>query len=143
MVKIKLKDHEEQYLQDFVKKGQKNARELIRARILLLANKNKKNLEIAEILSIGRNTVGRTKKKYLKEGLQRALQDKPRTGQPLKYTEKHVAEIIAQACTTPPAGRKKWTIVLLNEELKKKEGFETINKESIRLVLKKAKLSLG
>jgi len=60
MVKIKLKDHEEQYLQDFVKKGQKNARELIRARILLLANKNKKNLEIAEILSIGRNTVGRT-----------------------------------------------------------------------------------
>ena len=143
MVKIKLKDHEEQYLQDFVKKGQKNARELIRARILLLANKNKKNLEIAEILSIGRNTVGRTKKKYLKEGLQRALQDKPRTGQPLKYTEKHVAEIIAQACTTPPAGSKKWTIVLLTEELKKKEGFETINKESIRLVLKKAKLSLG
>ena len=47
------------------------------------------------------------------------------------------------ACTTPPAGRKKWTLVLLTEELKKKEGFETINKESIRLVLKKAKLSLG
>ncbi|AKB49100.1 Transposase [Methanosarcina sp. Kolksee] len=138
MVKIKLKDHEEQYLQDFVKKGQKNARELIRARILLLANKNKKNIEIAEILNVGRNTVGRTKKKYLKEGLQRAIQDKPRTGQPLKYTEKHVAEIIAQACTTPPAGRKKWTLALLTEELQKKEGFETINKESIRLVLKKA-----
>ena len=86
MVKIKLKDNEEQYLQDFVKKGQKNARELIRARILLLANKNKKNLEIAEILNVGRNTVGRTKKRYLKEGLQRALQDKPRTGQPIKRT---------------------------------------------------------
>lgn len=67
----------------------------------------------------------------------------PRTGQPIKYTEKHIAEIIAQACTTLPDGRKKWTIALLTEELKKKEGFETINKESIRLVLKKAKLSLG
>ena len=33
MVKIKLKDNEEQYLQDFVKKGQKNARELIRATV--------------------------------------------------------------------------------------------------------------
>lgn len=43
MVQIKLKDNEEQYLQDFVKKGQKNARELIRARILLLANKNKES----------------------------------------------------------------------------------------------------
>ncbi|AKB43852.1 Transposase [Methanosarcina vacuolata Z-761] len=143
MVKIKLKDNEEQYLQDFVKKGQKNARELIRARILLLANKNKKNLEIAEILNVGRNTVGRTKKRYLEEGLQRALQDNPRTGQPIKYTEKHIAEIIAQACTTPPDGRNKWTLALLTEELQKKEGFETINKESIRLVLKKAKLSPG
>jgi transposase len=143
MVKIKLEDSEEQYLQGFVKKGQKNARELTRARILLLANKNKKNIDIAEILNVGRNTVGRTKKRYLKEGLPSALEDKPRTGQPIKYTEKHIAEIIAQACTTPPDGRKKWTIALLTEELKKKEGFETINKESIRLVLKKARLSLG
>lgn len=143
MVLIKLKDDEEQYLQDFVKKGQKNARKLTRARILLLANKNKKNVEIVEILNVGRNTVGRTKKRYLEEGLQSAIEDKPRTGQPIKYTEKHTAEIIAQACTKPPEGRKNWTLVLLTEELKKKEGFETINKESIRLILKKAKLNLG
>jgi transposase len=94
-------------------------------------------------LNVGRNTVGRIKKRYLDEGLQSALEDKTRTGQPIKYTEKHAAEIIAQACTTPPAGRKKWTLVLLTEELKIKEGFETINKESVRLILKKAKLNLG
>ena len=143
MAKIKLEEDEVQYLIDFVKKGQKNARELTRARILLLANKNKKNTEIVEILNVGRNTVGRIKKRYLDEGLQSALEDKTRTVQPIKYTEKHAAEIIAQACTTPPAGRKKWTLVLLTEELKIKEGFETINKESIRLILKKAKLNLG
>ena len=38
---------------------------------------------------------------------------------------------------------KKVVAVLLTEEMKKKEGFETINKESIRLILKKAKLNLG
>src|SRR5674536_366532 len=97
MAKIKLEEDEVQYLIDFVKKGQKSARELTRARILLLANKNKKNTEIVEILNVGRNT----------------------------------------------DGRKKWTLVLLTEELKKKEGFETINKESVRLILKKAKLNLG
>ena len=143
MAKIKLEEDEVQYLIDFVKKGHKSARELTRARILLLANKNKKNTEIVEILNVGRNTVGRIKKRYLDEGLQSALEDKTRTGQPTKYTEKHAAEIIAQACTTPPDGRKKWTLVLLTEELKIKEGFETINKESIRLILKKAKLNLG
>jgi len=77
MAKIKLEEDEVQYLIDFVKKGQKNARELTRARILLLANKNKKNTEIVEILNVGRNTVGRIKKRYLDEGLQSALEDKP------------------------------------------------------------------
>jgi transposase len=143
MTQIKLEENEIQYLRDFVKKGHKDARELTRARILLLSNKNRKDKEIVEILDVGRNTVGRIKKRYLNEGLQSALEDKPRTGQPIKYTEKYTIEIIAQACTTPPVGRKKWTLALLAEELKKREEFKTINKESIRLILKKAKLNLG
>jgi len=143
MAKMTLGEKEVQYLKEFVKKGQKDAREITRARILLLVNKGKMDTEIVELLDVGRNTVGRIKKRYQEEGLQSALEDKPRTGQPVKYSEKHAAEIIAQACTTPPEGRKKWTLVLLTEEMKKKEGFETINKESIRLILKKAKLNLG
>ena len=62
MAKIKLEEDEVQYLIDFVKKGQKSARELTRARILLLANKNKKNTEIVEILNVGRNTEGESRK---------------------------------------------------------------------------------
>ncbi len=143
MIKIELEEDEYQFLMTFVNKGQKNARELTRARILLLANKNKSDKEIVEILNIGRNTVGRIKKRFFEEGLESALKDKPRTGQPKKYTEKHEVEIIAQACSTPPDGRKKWTIALLTDEIKKKEGFETISKESVRLILKKAKLNLG
>ena len=45
-------------------------------------------------------------KKVLDEDLQSALEDKTRTDQPIKYTKKHTAEIITQACTTPPDGRK-------------------------------------
>jgi len=47
------------------------------------------------------------------------------------------------ACSNPPEGRKYWNIRLITETLKGKEGFETLNRESVRLVLKKAKLSLG
>ena len=143
MLNFKLENDEVKFLQDFVNKGQKNAREITRARILLLANQQKGDTEIARTLLIDRSTALRIRKKYLKEGLKSTLVDKPRSGQPEKYTERHATEIIAQACTKPPAGRKRWTLVLLTEELRKKEGFETINKESIRLILKKAKLSHG
>jgi transposase len=143
MVEIKLEEDEVKFLRDFVKKGRKSARELTRARILLLVNQQKGDTEIAETLDVGRNTVWRTKKKYRKEGLQSALEEKTRSGQPKKYTDKHKAEIIAQACTDSPDGRKRWTLTLLTEEMQKKDGFETINKESIRLILKKAKLNLG
>ena len=143
MVEINLKSNEVKFLKNFVKKGRKSARELTRARILLLANQQKGDTEIAGTLDVGRNTVWRTKKKYRKEGLQSALKEKPRSGQPKKYTDKHEAEVIAQACTESPDGRKRWTLTLLTEEMRKKDGLETINKESIRLILKKAKLNLG
>jgi putative transposase len=51
-----------------------------------LQRNHKKNTEIVEILNVGRNTVGRIKKRYLDEGIQSALEDKTRTGQPIKYT---------------------------------------------------------
>lgn len=139
MINIKLKNSELKFLTNFIKKGQKNARSLTRARILLLANQGKGDTEIAEILGVGRSTALRIRKRYLAEGLQSALVDKPRPGQPEKYSEKHKAEIIAQECTQPPEGRSRWSLALLCEELRKKEGFETINKESIRLILNKNK----
>ncbi|RZB31398.1 MAG: hypothetical protein AEth_00728 [Candidatus Argoarchaeum ethanivorans] len=143
MEKIKLTEKEVEYLNDFVKMGRKSARELTRAHILLLVNDGKKEMEIKDTLRISRATVSNTKKKYREESLQNALAEKPRSGQPKKYTEKHEAEVIAQACTESPDGRKRWTLTLLTEEMRKKDGFETINKESIRLILKKAKLNLG
>jgi putative transposase len=143
MVGIKLKENELNLLLRFVKKGRKSARELTRARILLLANQQKRDTEIAEILGVGKNTVWRIKKRYREEGLQSAMREKTRPGQPKKYTERHEAEIIAQACTKSPDGSKRWSLTLLTEEMRKKKGFETINRESIRLILKKAKQNRG
>lgn len=143
MVEIKLKEDEVKYLKCFVRKGRKSARELTRSRILLLANQQKGDTEIADILGVGRNTVWRTLKRYREEGLQSALTEKTRPGQPKKYKERCEAEIIALACTKAPEGCKRWTLTLLAEELKKRKEFETINRESIRLILKKAKQNLG
>ena len=143
MKKIKLIEKEVIYLKEFTKKGKKSARSLTRAHILLLVHNGEKETKISEILNISRATVSNVKKRYREEGLKSALTEKSRPGQPNKYTERQKAEIIAQACTKPPDGRKRWSLVLLAEEMRSKEGFETINRETIRLILKKAKRNLG
>ena len=143
MERIKLTEKEMEYLGAFVKRGWKSARELTRARVLLLVNKGRTEMEIKDTLEISRATVSNIKKRYREEGLQSALTEKSRPGRPKKYTERHEAEIIAQACTKSPDGRKRWSLTLLTEEMRKGKDFETINRESIRLILKKAKQSRG
>jgi putative transposase len=143
MERIRLTEKEVEYLSAFVKKGRKSARELTRAHVLLLVSGGRTEMEIKDTLGISRATVSNIKRRYREEGLQSALRDKTRPGQPKKYTERHEAEIIAQACTKSPDGSKRWSLTLLTEEMRKKEGFETINRESIRLILKKSKQNLG
>lgn len=140
---VNLTNSEIKFLEEFIRKGNKKARSITRANILLLANKKEKSKKIAEILNINRGTVAEIKKKYVREGLNGALHDKPRPGQPIRYDEKKSAEVIAFACTAPPEGRKRWTLELLEKELTKREGFETISRGTIRLILKKAKQNLG
>jgi len=143
MRQIKLRKKEIKYLKEFSKKGYKSARALIRAKVLLLIHKGEKEETIASVLDISRRTVSYIKARYRKEGLESALEEKPRSGQPCKYDERDEAEIIAAACTKSPKGSKRWSVRLLTKELRKKKGLKTINRESVRLVLKKAKLSLG
>jgi transposase len=140
---MKLTEEEVEYLNAFVKKGRRSAREMTRAHVLLLLNDGRTEMDVKDTLRISRATVSNIKKRYREEGLQRALVDKPRSGQPRKYTERQEAEIMAQACASPPEGRARWSVRLLTEELRKQKGFETINRENVRLVLKKRRLGLG
>jgi transposase len=110
---------------------------------LLLLHKGKKDSEIIDFLDVDRATIWRTKQRYLKEGLQEALQEKQRSGQPAKYGPKQKAEIIATACSEPPEGRARWTLELLSDKLKEKEGLSSINRETIRLILKKTNVNPG
>lgn len=143
MTRFFLTTEEMKYLASYVKKGRKSARELTRARILQLLHDGKTEMDVKETLHISRATVSNVKKRYREEGLQSALSEKPRSGQPRKYTDEQEAEIIALACTDPPRGRNRWTIRLLTERMRGQKALETINRETVRLVLKKAKLDLG
>lgn len=140
---VKLKSEELDYLRSFKKSGKRSQREYDRANILLLLHKGKKDKEIEDFLEVERTTIWRTRKRFLEGGLSVALEEKPRSGQPRKYGQNQEAEIIALACSEAPEGSVRWTLELLTETLGKMEGLETINRETIRLILKKTNVNLG
>lgn len=140
---IKLSKKELLYLEDQKRSGNLSLRKYNRINILLLLNKGKKNGDIEDFLDVDRITIWRTKKRYLESGIEMALEEQERTGQPIKYTTDHEAELASLACSPSPDGRKRWTIRLLTKEIKSKPGFETVNRESVRLALKKMNVSLG
>ena len=134
-LEIALKQDEINQIEQF-KKESSNLREINRANILLLSHKGKRAKEIADYLSISPNTVWRIRKKYIENGLFSALKDKEKDGCPVKYGAKIEAELIALTCSDPPQGRNRWTLNMLTEEMRKKEGCKQIGKETIRLILK-------
>lgn len=142
-MQIKLNKKELHYLE--AQKHQRNLslRKYNRINILLLLNKRKKNSEIEDFLDVDRITIWRTKTKYLEQGIENALEEEHRPGQPKKYTTDHETELASLACGPCPQGRKRWTIRLLTKELKSRAGFENINRESVRLALKKMNVSPG
>ena len=143
MERISLTLDEREFLQRFVRTGTKKARAIRRAKILLLLDDDYSNEEISKMTDVHRQSIWRTKKRFLEEGLDSVLNERPRPGQPRKYLEKQEAEIIAMACTDPPKGRERWTVRLLTERMRRRKDFETLNRETVRLILKKAKLGPG
>lgn len=140
---IKLTKSDLIYLESYKNNGQLSLRQYNRVNILMLLHRDKKSVEIEDFLDVDRITIWRTKKKFLEQGVQKALQEDKRSGQPIKYATDQQAELSAMACGPCPAGRRRWTVRLLTDELRKKPGFETINRESVRLMLKKMHVSPG
>ena len=138
-----LKPKDREYLINLTKTGNRNSREFERAYVLLALDKGKKHEEISEFYNVSRITIWRVKTKYSKEGVKEAIKDEPRPGQPIKYKDTDQAEIIAMACSSPPDGRARWTIRLLEKTLRDRKIIVGINRETIRLLLKKTNVNLG
>jgi transposase len=92
------------------RRGKVSARQLTRAHILLQADAGSMDAAIAAALHVGLATVERVRKRFVEEGLEVALAERPRPGGPRKLDGKQEAFLVALACSTPPAGRACWTM---------------------------------
>jgi transposase len=122
-------------LDQLVHKGKDSARKLTRARALQFLHQGQHPQQISQSLGISLATVFNLRKRYREEGLQRAISEKARPGQPRKVTQEVEAHITQLACSEAPDGRTRWTAALINERLVKLEIH--IDDESVRLALKK------
>ena len=141
--KIHLAEEDKAALESFCSKGQRLAREINWAHILLTLDEKVPEALIMQVLGVGRIASWRTRSAYVERGLDYALHDVARTGQPQKYGTDQQAEIVALSCSAPPRGAKRWTIQLLTKAVSRRPKLRNISRESIRLFLKKTTASPG
>jgi transposase len=135
--KIELSQEERNQLTRLTTQGTEKVRKVKRAKILLQADEGKKDQEIAERVEVSVGTVERIRKRYVQEGLEEAVNEKPRSGRPIGISAQTRAKITALACTKAPEGRSKWTLRLLADKVVELEYIDSISYQSVRNILKK------
>ena len=140
---VTLSADERTQLRALLRRGTASARRLTRARILLKADADLTDVEVAEGVGVGIATVHRIRQRCVEEGLEVALGERRRKGAAPKFTPKQHAHVIALACSTPPAGHARWTLRLLADRVVELGLVERCSYETIRRTLKKTPLSPG
>ena len=124
-------------------KGLHLAREVNRAHVLSCLNRGVPEAQIMAVLGIGRTALWRTRAAYLQGGLELAVFDVARSGRPRQYDTNAEARVTALACSAPPLGRQRWTVVQLERAARQEPGMDTVSRETVRRMLKKTISSPG
>ena len=141
--KVALNESERTHLKQIASRGEISARKVKRALVLLKADEGLTDSDIAGGLLISASTVGRVRTRFVKGGLDSALNERPRPGQKRKLDGRQEAHLIAIACSDAPEGHADWTIQLLADKVVAMGFAESISLETVRQILKKTNSSRG
>jgi transposase len=130
--RVELSQAERRELTALLSGGKHSARRLKRAQILLAAAAGASDEAIAANVGVGESTVYRTKRRFVLGNLEAALSEEPRPGASRKLSGKDEALLIATACSSPPAGRARWTLELLADELVRLTVHASVSRETVR-----------
>lgn len=140
---IQLTNDEIAYLNKFINTGKRSARAIKRAQILLHSHTGKTPEQICEVVSTSVSTVYLTRQHYRDEGVEAALEEKPRSGQPRRLTSEQEAALTVLACSNAPEGHARWSVRLLTDKAIEIGVVERVGRETIRQFLKKMHLNRG
>jgi transposase len=141
---VTLTAEERQALHDLIAAGKAAAQKLAHARILLKADAAEGGPDwpdgrIAEAIEVSVATIERVRQRLVEQGLEAALVRKKQARPSRERTldGRAEAKLIALACSSPPEGRKAWTMQLLADKLVELQVVPTVSDETVRRSLKK------
>lgn len=147
---IRLTEEEQLYLHSVVKSGVHPAKEITRARVLLMLDRTGKTDHVrynrtAEYAGITVQAVYNMRDEYLanqdvKSYLKRKKRETPPV--PAKVDGKVEAQIVALACSEAPEGHSRWTLRLLAERIVDLKIVDSISYVRVQQILKKRNISL-
>ena len=147
---IRLTEEQQIYLKSFVSSGVHGAKEIRRARVLLMLDRTGKNEHVrykrtAERADCSVQAVYNMRDEFLENPdidayLTRKKRETPPV--PAKVDGKVEAEIIALACSPHPEGYARWTLRLLAEKAVELNYVDSISYVRVQQILKKRNISL-
>ncbi len=140
---VRLSAEDRTQLEGLIRRGQRSARVINRARILLKTDAGWSASQVVAALDTSQRTVFRTKRRYAEEGLDGVLYYHPQANRYRKLDDRGEAYLIALACSDAPDGRDHWTLRLLADKVVELGMVESLSYETVRLRLKKTPSSPG
>jgi transposase len=147
---VQLSVEARQRLESITRNGSSLAKKILHARVLLMSDQHHesgryRDHQIAKALNVHLNTVARIRKRFVQQGEQPALDRKVRLTPPVQpKVDGHVeAALVAICCSSPPEGRVRWTLSLLQQECVGRKIVTSVCRETIRKTLKKTSFSRG
>ena len=137
-----LSSADEESLHTLTTQGVHSVRQVKRARVLLALATGVSGYVVAAQVGLCVQTVYQIANRYRQEGLAGALEERPRSGGPVRFDGPVRAHLTALACSEAPAGHSRWSVRLLADRAVELALVEAISHESVRQVLKKMNYSL-
>ena len=134
---VELSDDDRAELEAFIQSGEQPVRATQRAHILLMADDGVFDREIAEALGCAEPTPYQIRKRYHERGIDAVRRKAPNRTYEHKFDAEAEARLIALVCSDPPAGRFRWTLRLLADELVGLDEveFDNISHETVHKTL--------
>jgi transposase len=134
-VHVELGKKDRKQIAGMLNKGRESARVLRRALILRQLDQGQTAAQVARNVGVAPKTVRAIARRCEEEGLESALYEKPRPGQPRVLDVGQSQRIIALVCGPPPEGRARWSVRLIAQEAVKRKLVPRVGREAIRILL--------
>jgi transposase len=108
---------QQQTLQQWARSRSRAARQIERAKVVLLAAEGKADVEIATILNISNQKAARWRKRFLQCGLAGLAKDAPRPGRKPTISSKIKEELIRRTTLSKPANATHWSTRTMAAEM--------------------------